>query len=205
MTTGPTTSSSEVAAEGPERLWRLVQADHDRIWSLLNFLTGGAGEPQGPAERRRAAALSLVALASAHEVAEEVVVWPAVRRLAEGGQEMAEIATKQEKQAKRAFNEFQHLRPGTEDFTQCLHTLAAMTRSHITYEQSQVWPALSGALSPEEVAALCDRWVSERRLAPTRPHPHTPARPGLLTSWGRLVAQTDRALDIVGRRPSKWH
>lgn len=183
-----------------QALWREIQADHDRIWDLLNFLTGGGGEPEGTVRQRRLTALELVALESRHEVAEELVFWPAVRQMVPDGDQLADEAIGQEREAKRALNEFQRIRPASQDFLECLHAIAGMARAHITFEQNQVWPALDYAMTPADAAELAQRWAVERRRAPTRPHPHTPASPAVLGSVGRLAALSDKALDVLGRR-----
>lgn len=181
-------------------LWNSIQEDHDHIWEFVNFLTGGPGDPEGSEQQRRLVALRLVAVGFAHEVAEEVVIWPAVRRFAPGGEEMALDALCSERLAKRVYNEFRHVKPGTLEFEECLKALSGIMRLHTTYEQSQVWPALEGAISAEQADRLARLWRRERRRAPTWPHPHTPPGPSVLTSFGRMVAAVDRARDLVSLR-----
>lgn len=184
-------------------LWHAAQADHDRFWELCNFLTGGSGRGEGSARQRRSAAQELVALESQHEVAEELVIWPAVREMLPDGPGMVAVASAQERQAKRALNELRHLGPGSQDFAECLHTLAGMARAHMSYEQNQVWPALAGCLSAEQAAAMLDRWQKQRSMAPVRPHPHVPMRPLLLGRIGPLAAAGDRTLASLRRHAAK--
>jgi hypothetical protein len=62
-------------------------------------------------------------------------------------------------------------------------------REHIAYEETSVWPELRKALSAEEADDLG-----------TRPHPHTPPKPGLLKTAGRAIAAADRVRDAVTGR-----
>lgn len=181
-------------------LWKVMQADHDLIWAFLNQLTGGSGDPEGTPAKHRMVARMLVALSSSHEAAEEMVIWPAVRRACAGGDELAARGQEQEGRAKRALNELAHIAPGTEEFEACVHTIAGLTRAHITYEQNQIWPGLAGRLSPADAGQLARQWRTARRWGPTRPHPHTPARPFVLATAGVVVSTVDRARDKLARR-----
>jgi len=184
-----------------QRLWTVMQADHDRVWDLLNRLTGGAGEPDGSPSEHRKVARQLVALESMHETAEQMVIWPAVRRLCPGGDDLILEAVAQEREAKRALNELDRIKAGNTEFDECVDTVASHARSHITYEQNQIWPLLEDSIDEAEAEKLTRAYLSARRSAPTRPHPHTPASPPLLATMGRVVAGLDRARDaLTGRK-----
>lgn len=180
-------------------LWTILQSDHDRIWDLINRLTG-PDAAHGDHERR-AAARELVAVASSHEAAEELVIWPAVRDLCPDGDDLAANALEQEGHLKWALNELARLSPAHEEFDICAHTVAGLARTHLTYEQNQAWPRLDDHLAPADSARLSARWLNTRWLAarrrgPTRPHPHLPASPRFLGAAGAV----DRALDrLTGR------
>ncbi|HET9078017.1 MAG TPA: hemerythrin domain-containing protein [Acidimicrobiales bacterium] len=182
-------------------LWRVMQADHDMVWDLLNQLTGGAGSPSGSPKEHRRLARELVAIESAHEAAEELVIWPVVRRVCPDGEDLVFHATGQERQAKRALNELSAIKAGNKDFEECVATVASHARQHITYEQNQIWPRLADHLTAEEADRLGRRWVDARLRGPTRPHPHTPPMPGALASAGYLLARLDRLRDaLTGRK-----
>lgn len=183
-----------------QALWAAMQADHDLIWDLLNELTGGAGRPDGSPDERRAVALRLVALESVHEAAEQLVVWPAVRRLCPEGTDLVLEATAQERQAKRAVNELNRIKAGNTEFDECVDTVASHARSHITYEQNQIWPRLSDHLSDGDGDRLASMYLAARHRAPTRPHPHTPPLPAILGSVGLVQAGLDRARDALTGR-----
>lgn len=177
-----------------------MQADHDLVFELLAHLTGGAGRPEGSLDDHRRYAKQLVALFSVHEAAEELVVWPEVRRRCPEGDNLILQATDQEKKAKWAVNELNRVKPGNSEFDECVDTVASHARAHITYEQNQIWPRLSDHLTGEEAAHLANRFVAARKKAPTRPHPHTPPVPSVLGSFGALVARIDRTRDALTGR-----
>ena len=182
-------------------LWRVMQADHDLVWDLLDRLTGGSGQPHGSPAEHRSIAKQLVALESAHEAAEELVIWPAVRRLCPDGEDLVFEASSQERQAKRALNELNSMKAGNTEFDECVNTVASHAREHITYEQNQIWPRLADHLTDPDADLLAARWVDARRRGPTRPHPHTPPVPWILGTHGYVVARIDRARDaLTGRK-----
>jgi hypothetical protein len=73
-------------------------------------------------------------------------------------------------------------------------------REHIAFEGTQVWPELERALSPEEAEELGDKIAEGKKIAPTRPHPHTPSKPGVLKTAGPAVAAADRVRDTITGR-----
>lgn len=177
-------------------LWAAMQADHDLVWSLLNRLTGADGSALPPSDAREAAQ-HLVAVESVHEAVEEQVIWPAVRRRCQDGPELVGEALSQEGQAKRVLNELRRIAPGSEEFSECVNTLAGMARTHLSYEQAQIWPRLADALTDGEAAGLERAWHEARPDAPTRPHPHTPPAPQLLGGVGRAMGRLDRVRDRI--------
>ncbi|MHC3475372.1 hemerythrin domain-containing protein [Streptomyces sp. 7R007] len=185
------------------RLWSLVQDGHETVWRVLDRLTGGCRVPQANARAQRRLTRRLVGLQSAHEFAEEVVLWPAVRRRCPDGDVLLAAALEQERQIKRTLNELAHVSPGSQEFTQCLHTLAGLDRTHFTHEQNQIWPRLEDRLSARDAARLARQWRAVRRRAPTRPHPHLPARPAVLKTAGLVVAVADSIRDGLSGRQGR--
>lgn len=179
-------------------LWRCLQAEHDRIWDLLDRITGGSGRPTLPTRAQRRTARLLVALQSGHELTEESVLWPVVRRACSDGADLVAEALQQERQLKLALHDLAHLSAGTDEFTQCVNTVASHERTHLTYEQNQIWPRLADALDERQTAELLRAWTAARDLAPTRPHPHLPARAVLLRTVGPVLAVLDRTRDLAG-------
>ncbi len=53
-----------------------------------------------------------------------------------------------------------------------------------------MWPALRAKLSEAEASELGDKIEQAKKTG--RPHPHTPAAPGVLKSAGSVAAAADR-------------
>jgi hemerythrin superfamily protein len=169
-------------------LFKQLEADHAAIWKLLNEITGGSGQTEATPSRQHTLAQRIVALQSAHELAEEVAIWPEVTRRCLDGDELVQTALSQEHELKLALNELDHISAGTEEFAECVHTVCGQERTHLTYEQNQIWPRLYDQLSAADAGHLEARWSAVRRTAPTKPHPHLPARAELLV----IMAAADR-------------
>lgn len=182
-------------------VFHVLAADHDRIFALADQLTGSKSVPPDKPKERKAIADELVMELSRHEVVEEMLFWPVVRERLDSGAEMCQIALDQEKNGKRVLNEIVHVAPGNEEFDTLAHTVAASLREHISYEQNIVWPKLRLNLSDEDAARLGQEIEDAKRVAPTRPHPHVPADPGLLKTVAPVAAVLDRARNAVIRRP----
>ena len=68
------------------------------------------------------------------------------------------------------------------------------------FEETLVWPGLRTALNSERAAELGTQIAEGKKTAPTRPHPHTPASPGVLKTAGPAAAVADKARDAMTGR-----
>ena len=182
-------------------VFSVLAADHYRILALSNQLTGGSSVPPDEPKKRKAVADELVMELSRHEVAEEMLLWPAVRERVDDGAQICRTALDQEKTSKRVLNELVHTKPGNEEFDTLVNTVAAELREHISYEQNIVWPKLRLRLSQPEALGLGAEIERARRRAPNRPHPHVPPDPGLLRKVAPAAAALDRMRNAFVRRP----
>ncbi|WP_433243944.1 hemerythrin domain-containing protein [Actinomadura nitritigenes] len=188
-------------------VFTVLANDHAEVKRMLTELEAGSADAseasvQGEEGRRRRAAMveRLIIEESKHEAVEEEYFWPAVRELVEDGDRLADHAVEQERSAKEALDELMRLEAGDRRFEELLANLITDGRAHIAYEETTVWPALRRVIGDERAERLGERLERAKRLAPTRPHPHTPPKPGVLKTAGPAVAAADRVRDkITGR------
>ncbi|WP_433145848.1 hemerythrin domain-containing protein [Actinomadura nitritigenes] len=188
-------------------VFTVLANDHAEVKRMLTELEAGSADAseasvQGEEGRRRRAAMveRLIIEESKHEAVEEEYFWPAVRELVEDGDRLADHAVEQEQSAKEALDELMRLEAGDRRFEELLANLITDGRAHIAYEETTVWPALRRVIGDERAERLGERLERAKRLAPTRPHPHTPPKPGVLKTAGPAVAAADRVRDkITGR------
>ncbi|WP_248958300.1 hemerythrin domain-containing protein [Sphaerisporangium perillae] len=184
-------------------VFEVLERDHQEVKRLMDELEerprGGADEQERMRQRKNQVR-QLIIEESKHEAVEEEYFWPAVRDLVPQGKELAEHAIKQEQQAKYVLNDLIDYEPGVARFEEMLGDFINDAREHIAYEEEQVWPELRLVISPERAMELGTKIQKAKRLAPTRPHPHTPPRPGLLKAAGPFVGAADRIRDLVAAR-----
>ena len=116
------------------------------------------------------------------------------------GDTLAGEATGQEQAAKQVLTDLDKLGSGDAVFEQLPGKFIADAREHIAFEETQVWPGLRTALSPEVAEEIGSKIAEGKKTAPTRPHPHTPPSPGALKTAGPVAAAADKARDkLTGR------
>jgi hypothetical protein len=67
--------------------------------------------------------------------------------------------------------------PSDPEFDDLLAKFIPAAREHISYEEKLVWPSPRHARSTAEATELGEKLTDAKKTAPTRPHPHAPARP----------------------------
>jgi hemerythrin-like domain-containing protein len=169
----------------------LLRCDHDEIRRLLSAL-----ERSGSALPNGALAAQLVIAESGHEAIEEQYFWPLVRRRVQNGPRLADEAVSQEQDAKRLLDQLE--RHGPDEAL--LHQVIAISRAHIDFEETQVWPWVQLALSEQELGDLGGQLEQAKRLAPTRPHPHMPCTPEMLKLAAPIAGAADRIRDALAGR-----
>jgi hemerythrin-like domain-containing protein len=186
----------------------LLREDHLEVLGLLDRLERGPGNGRAsvtPADLREFKHLvtELVRAESAHEAVEEQYFWPSVAHWLEPGRQLAEPALEQEQQAKKLLHRLDHLDPSDPKFVELVDQAIADAREHISYEEEQVWPVVRERMAPSELRELGDKMATAKKMAPTRPHPHTPPKSGVLKTAGVAAAATDKLRDAVTGRGRK--
>ena len=182
----------------------VLTKDHEEVKRMLAELEKGPSRVTGASEDqlalRKKMAEELIIEESRHEALEEMYFWPAVREHLAAGDTLADAATQQEQDAKQVLAELDKLGSGDAEFEKLLGTFIVDAREHIAFEETQVWPGLRTALSPEVAEEIGSKIAEGKKTAPTRPHPHTPPSPGALKTAGPVAAAADKARDkLTGR------
>lgn len=182
----------------------VLALDHVEVKRMLDELERGPANGTGASGDqvllRKKMVEQLVIEESRHEALEEMYFWPAVREHVTGGDALADEATGQEQEGKKVLDELDKADATHPRFEQLLSTFTEAARDHIQFEEQSVWPRAREALPAEVAAALGTKITEGKKTAPTRPHPHAPASPGLLKTAGPAVAATDKARDAATGR-----
>jgi hemerythrin-like domain-containing protein len=185
-------------------IFEVLSKDHEQVKRMLAEFEAGPTAVTGASENelalRKTMAEELVIEQSKHEAVEEMYFWPVVgQRIPFGGQ-LAGKAIDQEQEAKELLSKLDKLDADNPEFELLLSEFIKAGREHIAFEETQVWPALRSALTETEAVDLGDKLAQAKRTAPTRPHPHTPPKPGVLKAAGPAAAIVDRARDAATGR-----
>ena len=191
-----------VTAGNPSRMdaLALLREDHIKVLAILDELDvkSWSGPAKDHADRKRLVT-ELVMAESAHEAIEEEFFWPSVQHWLEEGRQLAAPALEQEQAAKRALQELDKLEPGDPGFDTLLARVIADAREHIAYEEREVWPSVQ-RMARSELEQIGKKMAIAKKAAPTRPHPHTPPKPGVLKTAGVAAAAVDKVRDAVTGR-----
>jgi hemerythrin-like domain-containing protein len=185
-------------------LFDVLRKDHEEVKRALTELKSGptatSGADADQLAVREKLVEHLIIEESKHEAVEEEYFWPVVRDRLADGDKLADHAIEQEQAAKYVLNDLVGIKADDPKFEQLLGRFIVDGREHITYEETSVWPELEKTLSAEEADELGEKLEQGKKFAPTRPHPHTPPKPGILKAAGPTVAAADKARDAVTGR-----
>lgn len=168
----------------------LLLEDHAKAKRLLEQI-GDPGVEQESLFRQ------IVKDLATHEVAEEEVVYPAVRSWVKDGEALADARIDEQQQAEVLLASMERMDPASPEFRSSLEELRSAVLEHATHEETEVFPALRRDVAPERLATLAQAYTVAKALAPTHPHPNAPSNfPGNVLV-GPAIAIVDRAYDVV--------
>lgn len=179
---------------GTADLVSLLLEDHGEAKRLLQ------GFDRVPQEERPEAFRHLLKVLVAHEAAEELVVYPALRACAAGGSAIARDRLAEQEQAERLLADMERTGVGDPAFEPSFRRLRQAVLEHADGEEHTVFWVLSSNLPGRELQRLGERYVRAKQHAPTHPHPLGPQTPPANKVAGRLAGMLDRARDTARLR-----
>jgi hemerythrin superfamily protein len=166
----------------------LLAQDHETVGQRLAELESAAPE------LRADLFWELVTQLVRHEVAEEIVVYPALRH-EPGGSAVADARQAEEANAEKMLARMEKLDPNTEEFLGAIRDLRATVVEHASNEEAEVFPLLLANEEPDFLTQLGQKFKGEKLAAPTHPHPHTPNTASANKVVGPIAAFIDRLRD----------
>jgi hypothetical protein len=134
----------------------------------------------------------VVATLSRHLSAEEQYLYPAIRKVVPGGEDLAARELDEDKALLVLLKGVQK----GQDFEE----LAAAVRRHVAADAEELLPVLAQMVPIEDLIRVGNRIEVAEEAAPTRPHPATPSSP----PWNKVVdpavAVIDKVRDVVTNR-----
>jgi hemerythrin superfamily protein len=173
----------------------LLTTDHEEMVELVGRIEGSS-DPR----HRRDLADTLIAEVMRHAVAEEMYVYPVVEKRVPNGAEQVEHDKKEHAEIVRVMKEIEDADASSALFKDRVGVLGAMLRHHARDEEEDQFPQLRAHLTRGELVEMGAKVEAAKRLAPTRPHPHTPHSELFHKTVGLGVGLIDRLRDrLTGR------
>jgi hemerythrin superfamily protein len=196
MTEGRGTAQrSNDMAQGKDVIAELT-ADHREVEELFARIED---LPSGSSRRKQYADQVTMELVR-HSVAEEMYLYPAVRKHLPGGGELADRELGDHALAERTMKDLESCEADDPQFDMLIAKLMSEVRNHVTDEETKLFPRLREACSAEMLNDLGDKVRQAKKSAPTRPHPSAPDTPpaGKLLAPG--IGLVDRVRDALSGR-----
>lgn len=177
-------------------LLSVITADHRAVEQIFVELETGAGSP----EHRRALADHLTTELVRHTVAEEMFMYPAVRRALPDGDRVADHEIAEHTEVEQTLKELEDVDAIEPRFDELLTKVITGTRHHVAEEEHQILPRLQQACSVDELREFGRLMVRAKDSAPTRPHPSAPDTPPANMILGPGLGMIDRVRDALSGR-----
>lgn len=176
----------------------VLTSDHREVMDLLAQIWA----TDDPA-RRRDLADTVISELVRHAVAEEMHVYPAMKRHLPDGDAAVEHDVGEHKQLEKLMKEWEATDAGDADFDRVLSDLERVLRDHVQDEESEQFPQLRTHIPRDELIGMAEKVEAAKNVAPTRPHPLAPNNALFHFVVGPGVGLVDRLRDAWTDRPDR--
>lgn len=135
-----------------------------------------------------------------HAVAEEMYVYPAMRKHLPDGDKAVEHDVEEHKELEETMKRLEGVDVESPEFEEALRKLETILADHVQDEESEQFPELRRRIPRDEMVELAGKVETAKKLAPTRPHPSAPNSELFHKLVGPGVGLVDRLKDkLTGR------
>jgi hypothetical protein len=173
----------------------ILTADHLEVTTLLAEISSALD----PDQKRELADIVIAELVR-HSVAEEMHVYPAMKKHLPDGDAAVEHDIEEHKEIERTLKALEGVTATDPQFTVLIASLAATLDDHVRDEEQDQFPLLRARLPQEELVELGAKVEAAKKLAPTRPHPSSPNAAPFHKLVGPGVGLVDRLRDKLSGR-----
>lgn len=172
-----------------EDIISLLRDDHEHIKEL--FVRAQSAGESGDTFA------DLVEFLMRHEVAEEAVIYPAIRKLPDG-EAIADARINEQAIAEEQLDDMERMEDP--EFSSQLLILEQDVMNHVLQEEKTVFKLLEERATADELQELGEKYLKAKDAAPTHPHPLAPNTPPGNIFMGPVAALADRIRDAVYRQ-----
>lgn len=173
----------------------VLTTDHHELLDLLQQIKSSID----PAERRDLADTVISELVR-HSVAEEMYVYPAMRKHLPDGEGAVEHDISEHKDIEKTLKKLEGVSADDAEFTRLLSELENILRDHVQDEEAQQFPELRARVPREALVEMAQKVETAKKIAPTRAHPLAPNNPVFHKLVGPGVGLVDRLRDRLTNR-----
>jgi hemerythrin superfamily protein len=138
-----------------------------------------------------------------HAVAEEMYVYPAMRKYLDDGDQAVEHDVSEHKELEEAMKTLESVDVSSAEFDTNLRHLESVLADHVQDEESEQFPELRRKVPASELQELAGKVETAKKLAPTRPHQSAPNSELFHKLVGPGVGLVDRLRDKLTGRVSR--
>jgi iron-sulfur cluster repair protein YtfE (RIC family) len=173
----------------------LLTTDHHEVLDLVQQI-----KITSDAEERRDLADTIITELVRHSIAEEMYVYPAMRKYLPDGEEAVDHDTEEHKELEETMKKLESADAQGPEFEQLLAELDTTLRDHMADEESDQFPQLRAQVPRDELVEIGRKVETAKKLAPTRPHPMAPNNQLFHKLVGPGVGLVDRLRDKLTDR-----
>src|SRR4051794_1468412 len=171
--------------------------DHREVDEMLTQLQG-----EMSAEDRQSTMEHVIAELVRHAIAEESYLYPAIEDRVPNGKAIADKERADHQEVEELLKQLEGEDPHAPESRPTLNKLVTDLHEHIADEEGNLFPALRGVYSQQELKDLGDKVRPAKKAAPTRPHPAAPRGELARKTMGPMVGLVDRTRDLLTGRNS---
>lgn len=172
----------------------IIENDHREVERLFD-----AYESAESAQTKDVVVDELRVALAQHAAAEEILVYPAVRRATAAGDHQAEHAIDEHQEIKRLLADLDGMEPGDPGRDAVLRELRRSVEHHVEEEEGVLLPSLRAGTEQERLDSMGELFSAMKPLLPTRPHPTVPGTATAQLLAGPLASVADRIRDMIDR------
>jgi hemerythrin superfamily protein len=173
----------------------ILTTDHHEVLDLI-------GETKGTddAGQKRDMADTIIAEIVRHSIAEEMFVYPAMRKHLPNGDETVQHDIEEHQELEEALKALEGIGGDEAEFAPALTRVEELLRHHANDEETEQFPQLRANIPQDELVQLGKKVDAAKVAAPTRPHPGAPHSALFHKTLGPGVGMIDKLRDALTGR-----
>jgi hemerythrin superfamily protein len=175
----------------------ILTTDHHEVLDLLQHIKSSTDH-----EERRDLTDVIISELVRHSVAEEMFVYPAIRKHLPNGEEAVQHDIEEHKELEQTMKALEGVEASDPQFDSLLIELEQILRDHVQDEEAEQFPELRARIPRSDLVDMAAKVTAAKKAAPTRPHPMAPNNQLFHKLVGPGVGLVDRMRDALAKRPN---